>query len=275
MSLLLKLISCGCFTAAHTASLAANTDFTGHWVIDLRTVQQRQQKLDCGEATFTLKQTGDRITGDHTYSTAGCGRLNEGGEGTVKGIVSGSTAVLTVRSGRTGAVVLGKAARQGNRLTWTSLEEVAPGFPEHEPALILDTGVLSNQEPGAEPVAPHPVDIVNTQWRVRVLDLKKQVRVDATIRFSPTKANEACIGGDWKRVVVKTKAIHDDRFFPLSQLLAYDIADGELTLGRTKICDGYLFLSGKLSKKQIEGTFYRRSLSRSQMLGHFILSKVR
>ena len=102
-------------------AFAADVNFTGRWKIDLRAPVERKQKLECGTAEFTLKQVGEKIVGSHTFSSVGCGRLNEGGEETVKGIVVGTTAVLVVTSGRNGGMVLGKATRHGNQLQWQGL----------------------------------------------------------------------------------------------------------------------------------------------------------
>lgn len=121
---------------------ARTEDFSGTWYIDLRTKVQQQQNKDCGGAEFILKQTGDRITGNHTYATVDCGRLNEGGENTVKGIVVGSTAILVVTSGRNGAIVMGKAVKSKNALYWESLDDIAPGQPDGEISLILGKGIL-------------------------------------------------------------------------------------------------------------------------------------
>ena len=121
---------------------AAEVDFSGHWTIDLRSPQERKQKVECGGADFTLTQTGEKISGSHSYATPRCGRLNEGGDETVKGVVVGSTAVLVVTSGRNGGMVLGKAKRQGNKLHWTSLEDLTAGDPQGD-SLILGQGVLT------------------------------------------------------------------------------------------------------------------------------------
>ncbi len=48
-------------------------------------------------------------------ATVDCGRLNEGGEGTVTGVVTGNTAVLVVTSGRNGAIMLGTARQLGSK----------------------------------------------------------------------------------------------------------------------------------------------------------------
>ena len=136
------------FTLAMGVSAAHAIDpaFAGTWYIDLRTTQQRQDKIECGGAYFKLSQAGDRITGDHRFATVGCARLNEGGEGTVKGVVVGATAVLVVTSGRNGAVVLGRATRRGGKLHWIALEEIRSGEPQGDSPLILGEGLLSKQE---------------------------------------------------------------------------------------------------------------------------------
>jgi len=138
--LLLSLVSGG------AESFAASTDFSGRWFIDFRTPEERKRNAECGNAEFILAQTGDRIAGDHRLATADCGRLNEGGDDTVKGYVIGSTAVLLVTSGRNGAMVLGKATRRGEKLHWIYLEEVKPGEPPTDSGLILNTSVLTLQK---------------------------------------------------------------------------------------------------------------------------------
>ena len=122
---------------------AAETNFSGHWTIDLRTKQERAQKRDCGSAAFILKQTGETIVGDHTFATVGCGRLNEDGSASVQGVVVGTTAVLAVTSGRNGAMVLGTAIRQGKRLHWRTVREIRPSDSDGDSPLILDKGTLT------------------------------------------------------------------------------------------------------------------------------------
>jgi len=125
------------------APLARAADFSGTWEIDLRNPSERARKVECGVASFELAQSGDRVIGSHTLATVGCGRINEGGSQTVKGVVVNDTAVLVVTSGRNGAVVLGSAALRGNRLHWRTLDEIRPGEPAGDSPLILGQGVLS------------------------------------------------------------------------------------------------------------------------------------
>jgi len=75
-------------------------------------------------------------------ATPQCGRINEGGEGTVKGIATGKTAVLVVTSGRNGAIVLGRARLVSGNLQWEVTEEVKGGEPAGDSPLILHRGTL-------------------------------------------------------------------------------------------------------------------------------------
>ena len=122
---------------------ATDEKLSGTWSIDLRTSEQKAQRAECGEASFVLKQAGKKITGSHSMATVGCGRLNEGGEGTVKGHIVGNRALLVVTSGRNGAVVKGYAALKGEALYWETTEEVKAGEPPGDSPLILRKGLLT------------------------------------------------------------------------------------------------------------------------------------
>jgi hypothetical protein len=126
------------FAVAH----AADQPFTGVWSIDFRTPAERERKEECGIATVTLKQTGDKITGSHAMATVGCGRLNEGGEGTVQGVVVDGAADLVVTSGRNGAVAKGTAKLERGALRWKMVEEIKPGEPQGD-SLIFWDGLLT------------------------------------------------------------------------------------------------------------------------------------
>ena len=139
-----------CFLVACPSLLSAQptqAPYTGIWSIDLRTPAQKREKVECGSANFELTQTGTKIVGDHSFATAGCSRLNEGGEGTVKGIVVGVTAVLVVTSARNGQIVLGSATVQADSLHWQVSEEIKAGEPDGDSGLILHSGVLQSESP--------------------------------------------------------------------------------------------------------------------------------
>ena len=116
--------------------------FSGTWEIDLRTPEERINKVECGVAAFKLHQSGRKISGNHWFATPSCGRMNEGGEGTVKGYVLGHTAFLVVTSARNGAIVMGRADRVGNSLRWLLLDDIKPGEPGGDSPLILTQGTL-------------------------------------------------------------------------------------------------------------------------------------
>ena len=121
--------------------------FSGAWTVDLRTPAEIKRNAECGRATFQLLQEANKITGNHSMSTADCGRVNEGGEGTVQGVVIGATAVLVVTSGRNGEIIIGTATVAGRALRWRVREQIKAGEPEGDSALILSRGVLLKERP--------------------------------------------------------------------------------------------------------------------------------
>jgi hypothetical protein len=134
----------GCFGIASTAHAEA-ADFTGSWTLDLRSAAQRLQGAACGVAVFDLRQSSLCIVGSHACATPGCGRLNEGGEGTVQGPVQGDSAELEVTSGRHGAVVRGTASLRRGQLHGVTLLEVKAGEPSTDSPLILQEGILPRE----------------------------------------------------------------------------------------------------------------------------------
>jgi hypothetical protein len=127
-------------------TLAAEKKFNGSWSIDLRSKEEQKRGIECGLATFSLVQTGNEITGNHVFSTTGCGRLNEGGDGTVKGVIIQETAVLAVTSGRNGTIVMGTATVNGDFLIWQTVHEIKPGDPQEDSPLILVKGKLTRMK---------------------------------------------------------------------------------------------------------------------------------
>lgn len=133
-----SLITVGVITLA----FASGSDYSGTWEIDLRSTAERKANAECGLAAFRLNQVGNKITGEHSFATVGCSRLNEGGEGTVHGNVHNGKATLFVTSGRNGAVVRGTAELRDSDLIWQRIEEIKPGDSEEDSPLILDHGIL-------------------------------------------------------------------------------------------------------------------------------------
>ena len=130
-------------------SLCAATDpsFTGTWSLDLRTGDQLRRDDICGGAGFSLQQTGKDIRGEHYNFPTGCGRVNEGGPDTVRGIANGSKAVLVVKSGRNGAVAIGTAEIKAGRLLWHLEDYISSGEPQGDDQILAD-GVLTRNGGG-------------------------------------------------------------------------------------------------------------------------------
>jgi hypothetical protein len=129
---------------------ATAADFTGTWSIDLRTPTQRERKAECGFAEFTLVQTKDQVEGSHSFYTADCGRINEGGPGTVKGVVVDGRAILVVTSGRNGEMALGIATLEGENLGWQVKRDLRSGEPKGDSGLILARGHLLRAKPASQ-----------------------------------------------------------------------------------------------------------------------------
>jgi len=125
---------------------AAPAPFTGHWSIDFRNAEERAKHKECGIADFELTQDGDRVSGSHSMATVGCGRINEGGPETVKGVVVNGVAILVVTSSRNGAIVLGTATLRNGKLHWHYREEIRPSEQEGDSPLILDSASLAREK---------------------------------------------------------------------------------------------------------------------------------
>lgn len=115
---------------------------------------------------------------------------------------------------------------------------------------------------------------VGSKWLLQVQDLKHKTKAEATIRFTSEPATESCMRGEWRRIIIEEKTAQDEKFFPLSGPLAYIVDSDSLTLGRTNVCDAYLFLSGKPDSSHIQGQFNFGGIMGSQKLGDFSLKRV-
>ena len=119
---------------------------------------------------------------------------------------------------------------------------------------------------------------LDSLWQLRVMDLQQKLRVEVKIRLTNQAETGSCMGGHWKRVLISEKTLNDEKFFPLTDPLAYEIEQGRITLGRITMCDNYLLLAGKLNNKTIRGGYHGpgpKFLGPSQQLGYFSLTKIR
>lgn len=116
---------------------------------------------------------------------------------------------------------------------------------------------------------------VDSRWLLQVNDLKHKTKVEAMIRFTSEPATESCMVGEWRRIIIEEKMVQDEKFFPLLGPLAYIFKGDSLTLGRTNVCDAYLFLSGKPDSSRIQGQFNFGGIMGGQKLGDFSLTRAR
>jgi hypothetical protein len=95
----------------------------------------------CGGFTVYLVQTGDRICGSHYGSDERQNRMDEGEPRSISGVVVGSTAVMTIKSGRNHGVFLVRASRKGRSIAWETVDTVIEGN-NGEPAFISERDLL-------------------------------------------------------------------------------------------------------------------------------------
>jgi hypothetical protein len=111
-------------------------------------------------------------------------------------------------------------------------------------------------------------------WLVQVQNPKHQVVATLKVQFTDTRAENSCMAGNWNTVRVLSAATKVKDFFPVSDPLAYQIKDGQITLGRNVVCDGYLWLQGPLHGSAAQGDYFSLGLGGTSPLGHFTLHRV-
>lgn len=153
---------CGATAFAQTACAvqpnAATTQgaFTGTWTVQW--CNKAWPSVECGGFTVDLWQRGDRICGSHGAATPGLSRVDEGKARSIVGMAVGPTAVLTVRSGRSGGVSLVTVKRQPDALQWTRTETITDGLGSDD--LIAAEAVLKRARPSE--AAQQQFDVVRT-----------------------------------------------------------------------------------------------------------------
>lgn len=108
-------------------------------------------------------------------------------------------------------------------------------------------------------------------WRLRVTNLQHRVMVEATVKFADAPAR-SCMGGAWKQLLIQEKTLVNDAFFPMDEQLSYQVDGPILTMGRTTVCDGYLFLAGPVGGT-IRGRYDAVGWGRKP-LGYFSMERV-
>lgn len=111
-------------------------------------------------------------------------------------------------------------------------------------------------------------------WLVQVQNPKHQIVATLKVQFTDTRAENSCMAGNWNTVRVLSATTKVKDFFPVSDPLAYQIKDGQITLGRNVVCDGYLWLQGPLHDSAAQGDYFSLGLGGTSPLGHFTLHRV-
>jgi hypothetical protein len=110
-------------------------------------------------------------------------------------------------------------------------------------------------------------------WLLRIENLERKEVASLTLQFTNSAA-PSCIGGNWRRVIVKESKTTDKKFFPISDPLSYQIEGSVLTIGRNGVCDAYLHLSGKWDAGTAQGTYNEFGLRSGSQLGYFSLKQI-
>ncbi len=101
--------------------------------------------MECGSFVLHLIRTEEGLCGEHFVATPGAARLDEGDPGSVLGSGRDGDAVLVVRSGRNGALYMGRVQRRGAGLVWTRIGMIDAGSDD-EPPILPDTLTLQRDD---------------------------------------------------------------------------------------------------------------------------------
>ena len=94
-------------------------DLSGVWGSDR--CNESSQEASCGTFVLYLVQKGDRICGSYFGGRSHLSQVDEGGPRSVLGVVVGNTAVVSIESGRNGAIYLATTRKSGGTLRWKTV----------------------------------------------------------------------------------------------------------------------------------------------------------
>ena len=97
-------------------------DFSGVWGSDR--CGNAGKEASCGALVIYLVQKKDRICGSYFGTRQHLSQVDEGEPRSVRGLVVGNTAVVSIESGRNGAIYLGTARKSGGTLHWEVVETI-------------------------------------------------------------------------------------------------------------------------------------------------------
>lgn len=136
-------VGCLALTAcAHAQRSPSTTDFGGSWSV--KWCDRTASDADCGGFVITLAQDGDLLKGEASGARVRLAQIDEAV--TVHGIVIGSTAVMTVESGRSGAIYLVQASVDGDCMSWKVRDTVQAA--QRDVDIIANDDVLRREGVG-------------------------------------------------------------------------------------------------------------------------------
>ena len=94
-------------------------DLSGVWGRDR--CNESGQEAQCGTFVLYLVQEGDRICGSYFAARPHLSQVDEGEPRSVLGAVVGNTAVVSIESGRNGAIYLATSRKSGRTLRWKTV----------------------------------------------------------------------------------------------------------------------------------------------------------
>lgn len=150
-ALLCGLASTGCVTAPASEANATRDEAAGPvgaWTATL--CDRPDPAMACGSFVLHLIRTEEGLCGEHFVATPGAARLDEGDPGSVLGSERGGDAVLVVRSGRNGALYMGRVQRRGAGLVWTRVGMIDAGSDDESPILPDTLTLQRDDSPAAQ-----------------------------------------------------------------------------------------------------------------------------
>lgn len=109
----------GCATVS---TAATPPGFEGSWHVPW--CDASRPGTDCGGFSVTLIEREGRLCGTYDGARVGLTQIDEGRGNAIKGIRIGNSAVVTLKSARSGDIYLVRAELQGDRLAWKVIDDV-------------------------------------------------------------------------------------------------------------------------------------------------------
>ncbi len=148
--MIIALLACLMAGCASHARGRADT-FTGEWSV--KWCDKTDLNADCGGFSVSLVQNGDRLCGSYSGARVRLTQIDEGGSRAIHGVVVGDTAILTVESGRSGAIYLVSAYMRGDRIRWKMRDTVREA--EQDIDIIAADDELERRPRETEPSERH------------------------------------------------------------------------------------------------------------------------